>query len=40
MNLWVHPFFCLGLGGLWADHALGGLGVYPLLRVLLIRVPP
>jgi len=40
MNLWVHPFFCLGLGGLWADQALGVLGVYPLLRVLLIRVPP
>ena len=40
MNLWVHPFFCLGLGGLWDDQALGVLGVYPLLRVLLIRVPP
>ncbi|CAI8894535.1 exported hypothetical protein [Pseudomonas zeae] len=29
-----------GLGGLWADQALGVLGVYPLLRGLLIRVPP
>ncbi|CAI8897608.1 hypothetical protein EMIT0347P_40463 [Pseudomonas sp. IT-347P] len=34
----VAPFFCLG--GFWADHVLGVLGVYPLLRVLLIRVPP
>jgi len=28
------------LGGLWADQALGGLGVYPFLRVLLITVSP
>ncbi|CAI8731606.1 hypothetical protein EMIT0P265_120075 [Pseudomonas zeae] len=28
------------LGGLWADQVLGVLGGYPLLRVLLIRVPP
>ncbi|CAI8940842.1 hypothetical protein EMIT0347P_60071 [Pseudomonas sp. IT-347P] len=30
----------MSLGSFWADHVLGGLGVYPLLRVLLIRVPP
>jgi hypothetical protein len=28
------------LGGLWADRVGGGLGEYPLLRVLLITVPP
>ncbi|GLH38561.1 hypothetical protein RS1P1_28440 [Pseudomonas moraviensis] len=28
------------LGGLWADQAVGGLGAYPLLRVLLLAVPP
>ena len=28
----------LGLGGLWADQALGGLGAYPLLRVLPLAV--
>ncbi|MGF6132380.1 hypothetical protein ABIA54_001241 [Pseudomonas sp. EB276 TE3739] len=31
-------FWCRG--GLRADHALGVLGVYPFLRVLLITVPP
>ncbi|MGC3932605.1 hypothetical protein [Pseudomonas atacamensis] len=33
------PFFW-GLGGLWADQAVGVLGVDPFLRVLLITVPP
>ncbi len=33
------PFF-LCRGGLWADQALGVLGEYPFLRVLLITVPP
>jgi hypothetical protein len=32
------PFF-LCLGGLWADHALGVLCEYPLLRVLPLAVP-
>jgi len=27
------------LGGLWADHAVLGLGVYPFLRVLRLAVP-
>ncbi|WP_426783931.1 hypothetical protein, partial [Pseudomonas atacamensis] len=29
-----------GLGGLWADHALGFLGVYPFLVVLRLAVSP
>ncbi|SDS61684.1 hypothetical protein SAMN05216579_1200 [Pseudomonas granadensis] len=32
--------FCFGLGGLWADQALGVLGEYPLLRVWLMAVSP
>ena len=32
--------FFWGLGGLWADQAVGVLGVDPFLRVLLITVPP
>jgi hypothetical protein len=31
-------FFALGRGGLWADHVLGVLGGYPLLRVLPLAV--
>jgi len=36
----VGAFLFFGRGGLWAGHALGGLGEYPLLRGLLITVPP
>ncbi len=36
----VGAFLFLGRGGLWAGQALGGLGEYPLLRVLLSTVPP
>jgi hypothetical protein len=36
MGLWIHPFFVFGLGGLWADQTLGGVGEYPFLRVLLL----
>jgi hypothetical protein len=32
--------FFFGRGGLWADQAVGVLGEYPLLRVLLITVSP
>ena len=35
--LWAAGF---GLGGLWADQALGVLGEYPLLPVLLLAVSP
>ena len=28
-----------GLGGLWADQALGVLGLYPFFRVLRLAVP-
>ncbi|CAI8780924.1 hypothetical protein EMIT0347P_10738 [Pseudomonas sp. IT-347P] len=41
--MWLRGFFlfvCLfGLGGLWADHALGVLGVYPFFWVLRLAVP-
>jgi len=33
-------FLFFGRGGLWAGHALGGLGEYPLLRGVLMTVPP
>ena len=35
--LWAAGF---GLGGLWADQAVGVLGEYPLLRVLRLAVSP
>ena len=33
-------FLFFGLGGLWAGHALGGLGEYPFLRVRQLAVSP
>ncbi|VVN33508.1 hypothetical protein PS619_04956 [Pseudomonas fluorescens] len=35
IRIWLRAF---GLGGLWADHALGVWGVYPFFRVLRLAV--
>jgi hypothetical protein len=36
----VGAFLFFGRGGLWAGHALGGLGEYPFLRVRQLAVSP